>query len=437
MAVTVSGINLLDSFAQRYGQVQLLENAEISSIAAGALVSVAHMRRGTWATNHFSSKGTTIWRPGNATGVADDYRDAGDLTVATGSLAPDANWADTTIGTEDIYFVFNYIHPLWIIDAFNLALRQIYFQNDDWLSMAADPGFQSSGTGSYTASSTTFTKITTADSFNVFPPFIAAGRSANSGPNGYLEQQFRVDRGGEYYTGVLFRADVGTFELGWYDVTNSAELGTQVTSTEENWMFAWRRESVTSGSAGTETLGVRLRGDGATDDIYYNGLIVYPTQAKRLTISTTWDTGFSTPSLSYVTFSKNIAANVEAAWSMVRHEIPRSDYAFIRTRPGANPNAIEFREGTNWLQYPILINGRRAHSDVDGPFTRVMTETTSADRDLVIAHAAANLFSNPKVETPEKDSLLAKARDDVKQLSPQFVTEKPPRRYWSYPALSN
>ena len=430
MAQTVSGLTILQLFLQRSGIGEYIPNADVGSLAASALTSVKWFRNANHPTNHYRSKGAMIWRPGNATGVADDIRAAGDLTASTGVLAPDAAWSDTTLGTEDFYLLYHELRYSWIIDAMNLALRDVYFVNEEPLSLAADAGFQSTATSSYTEAdadggpATTFTKITTADSFNVFPSFVASGRILNAAANGYIRQRFTVTRGEEVYVGWLVRADVGTASLTLYDITNSVELGTAITTTEENWQYLWRRESVTSGASGTETLEVRLQGVGASDDLYNNALWVYRTQSLTLPLSTTWDTSFKVPALSYLTFRQNTASNVEAAFSMDKREIPREDYDFLISRPGANPYAIQFHTD-RWFQYPILIEGRRAHADVDGPFTRVLTETTSCDRDLFEAAMRRRFFLDERVQVPNKERRLVDAERDFKEYSRQFVDETP------------
>ena len=446
MATTVTGLQILQTLLARGGIGQYIANGEITSLAAGSLTSVAHFRRGRFGADEFRNAQTTLWRPSNATGIADDYRDAGTLTTSTGALAVDANWADSTVGTEDVYLVKHGIHPLWIIEAMNLALREAYFQNEDWLSLALDPGFQSTATSSYTESdadggaATTFSKITTADSFNVYPPFIASGRILNAAANGYIRQRFKVSRGERVHVWWLARADIGAasegMSLGLYDVTNSAALGTAITSSEEDWQFLERREAVTSGAAGTEDLEVRLQGIGSIDDIYTNGLIVYKAGQRRMPVSTTWDTAKSTPGLSYVTFGQSTASGVYKAWSIQKHEIPASEYRWLRTKPGANPYAIEFNDN-HWFNYPILINGRRAHSDVDGPFTRLMTETTSADRDLMAALTLVNLLKDARVKVPDQGERLAEAMGDAGGLNTQFELTKPVRSEWRLPSLRN
>ena len=121
---------------------------------------------------------------------------------------------------------------------------------------------------------------------------------------------------------------------------------------------------------------------------------------------------------------------------MQKHPIDPGEYRFLRTRPGANPYAIEFKSN-KWFQYPLMINGRRAHSDVDGPFTRALTETSSADRDLFVAKMASIVFRDERCTYPDKESIRLEAEDDVRKLTPQNSFEAPAKRGWTYPSLRN
>jgi hypothetical protein len=427
MAATVTGLQVAQHFLQRRGCGLYIPNADIGSLAAGSVTSVKWFRNGNYGTNHWRSMGALLWRPGNATGVADDLRSAGDLTASSGALAVDANWADTTLGTEDLYVLFYANHYQYLIDAINAALRDVYFQNEDPLSLAADAGFQGSDTSDWTASTTTFTKISTAGSYNALPAFIRSGFSNLSGADGYLTQEFQTIRGAEWFSGVLGRADIGQWGLVWRDVTNSADLGTEISTTEEAWIYIERIESVTSGASGTETVGFRLQGDGASDDNYFQAAWFYPTDAHVIPLSSNWDSAFKVPTLSYLTFGKQLATGVYDARSMQKREIPASDYDFLISRPGANPSAVQFHNNA-WLRYPILIQGRRAHSDTDGPVTRVGTETLTWDLDLGEAATAVRFFRDPRTEHPQKDRQLAQAEADFRSLSRQFEVQGPAQR---------
>src|SRR3990167_5120105 len=310
MAETVTGEDVLASVI-RHGKIGLvLANAEIGSLSASALVSVLHLRgKNDWSTGSLRGLSAGIFRPGNATGVADYWRWCGDLTVSTGSVAPDANWADSTLGTENVYIMYYGITAVDFRDALNRAMLRCYFDNVEPLStkpagtVVADAGFQSTATSSYVEAdvdggpATTFTKVTTTNSENVFWG-LGAGRIVNAATGGYIRQRYSVTEGEQITVFNLTRLDVGTnSELVLYDVSNSAAIGTTVEHDQESWQIMKRQEAVPSTC---KILEVRDGGEGASDDIYINGVWVYKNRALRMILDTTWETEFNMPSLAYL-----------------------------------------------------------------------------------------------------------------------------------------
>jgi hypothetical protein len=338
-------------------------------------------------------------RPGNATGVADYVRSVANLTASSGLLANDANWADTTIGSENVY-ILDGIHPVWFVEDLNIALRQEYFANSEPHSLAADAGFQSSVTSSWVESdadggpATTLTKVTTADSDNVFTG-IASGRVLNAATDGYIRQRFNVTPGKEVYVGALARADVGTASLVLWDVTNSAQInsGGVVQHTGEHWGYMWRKEVV---PATCEILEVRLQGEESNADIYWNGLWVQRVGERRIKLSSTWEKSaqFKIPALVEATFGDNIGSGVEIAHSMEQVEIERSKYDFGEESPAANPAYVQWHSGPQ--TGPVYIQGRRAYSDLT-TFTLALSETTSCDLDLITAGTLKVLYEDERV----------------------------------------
>src|SRR3990167_5570218 len=309
MAETTSGETILQAVIRR-GKIGLvLMNAEIDSRSGSALVSVLHLRKGQWSTNSLRNLNAGIYIPGNATGVADYWRTAGDLTASTGSLAPDANWADVTLGTENVYIIYHGITATAFRDALNRALLRCYFDNVEPLStkpagtVVSDAGLQSTATTPYVEAdadggpATTFTKVTTTNSENVFWG-LGAGRILNGAAGGYIRQRYSVTEGEQITVFNLTRLDVGTnSELVLYDVSNSAAIGTTVEHDQESWQIMKRQEAVPSTC---KILEVRDGGEGASDDIYINGVWVYKNRALRMILDTTWETEFNMPSLAYL-----------------------------------------------------------------------------------------------------------------------------------------
>jgi hypothetical protein len=438
MAETSTGLLIVQHAVERGGLGLYLPNADIGSIAAGSVTSVKWLRDGNFATNTFRSMGAHIWRPSNATGVADDWRSASDLTASTGALSIDANWADTTLTSEDFIILFHNNHYDYLIAAMNRALRRAYYQTQEPLSkkpsgaVLADAGFQKSATTQWTESdadagaATTFSKVATQNSENVFANMTRSGRVLNSADLGYIRQRYSVSSQSQLNAFSLTRLDAGTnAQLVLWDVTNDAEIGTLVEHSQEAWQFMRRLgESV---PATCKIVEIRHRGEGASADFYINGSWIYETQGRRIILDTEWDTSFKAPKLMYTEMGgQSVSSNVFDGQSMRLRPVPADDYSATWNRTAANPGSIQFHTD-EWFKYPLWIDGRRAHSDVDGPFTRVLTETTSADLDLIVWLTLEELFSDTRVKHPEKQSMLGLAISRVASLTLQFPFESPAR----------
>lgn len=442
MAETVTGLEVLDLLLLKRGIGQKIANGQIGSIGATSIVSVFHFAHTERPTNYLRNLGAGGWRPGNATGIADDWRPFQDLAESTGTVTIDTV-SDTTLGTEDIYQIEHGIHPQWIIDALNAARYDVFFQNMEplsakpTLSTVGDHGFQSTATTAYTESdadggaATTFTKITTADHARIWGASIASGRVVNAAANGYIRQRFYVEQGEQVYVAAIGRkldsSSTGP-SLTLYDNTNSAEIGTAVTHGERQWQYMWRKEPVPSTC---EVLELRLQGVGASDDILWGAKWVYRENDLRFALDSTWDMR-KQPKLVYGRFHGNsVAAGVTNAMALNFEDIPEEDYSFDMQRAGANPRWVQFHTD-RWLNGPIWISGLRAHADVDGPFTRVLTETTSCDLELFEAAAARRLFMDERVQVPNKAARLARAEADKLSFGTTSASGRPSMRTSPY-----
>lgn len=438
MAATITGATIFQRVIAPVGQY--IPNALIDELAAGYFVAPIFHRNNNWSVNHFHNQSSIIFRPGAAS-AADYVRYADDLTPSTGKLEVDTDWADVTLGSEDIYRFDGGVHPAWAVDAMNRAMSKCYFENSEPLSLAADAGFQSSATSSWVESdadggpATTLTKVTTANSDNVFTG-IGAGRVVNSATGGYIRQRFNVHPGSQVYVGALARADSGTAELVLYDVTNAALIGTAVTHDGEQWAYLHRTETIPSGC---EILEVRLKGSESNADIYWNGLWVYRTGDRRIRLSTTWDTAKKIPALATVNFGESVESGVENAFSIDPDEMSKALYGFLQERVGANPYAVQLHEG-GLLNRPIYIQGRRPYSDLT-TFTLALTETTSVDLDLIESASRVEFFGDKRVQAKVSDweNQLAIAYGDFLGANSQFASDGPADRkqVYAWPRAGN
>lgn len=434
MAENNTGLVIVQHAIERGGLGLHIPTGDFT-LTTTTLTSLPWFRREEFANNTFRNNGTTIWWPANPTGRADDIRSAGDLTKTTGALAIlPANLTDGTAGSTDMYLIFHGNHPSWLIAAMNRALRRAYFQCQEPLSkkpagaVLADAGFQKSAVTQWTESdadggpATGFTKVATQDSENVFAGMIRARRVLNTATNGYIRQRYSVSQGSQINAFSLTRLDSGdSVDLVLWDVTNNVQIGTATEHGQEAWQFMRRLgESV---PATCKIVEIRHRGEGATADFYINGSWLYEQQGRRVILDTEWDSTFKLPKLMYTELrGVSVASGVYDAQSLDLRPVPADDYSAVWNRTAANPGSIQFHTD-KWFQYPLWIDGRRAHSDVDGPFTRVLTETASADLDLIVWLSLEEFFLDGRVRHPEKAAMLRLAQSRSSSLSAQFPFE--------------
>ncbi|MPZ70943.1 MAG: hypothetical protein GEU71_15680 [Actinobacteria bacterium] len=425
-----------------------IPNAEVDTLAAGALTSVLQLRNSSYSPDEFRS--WYVYWPGNPTGLADYVRVGEGLAVDTGVLTLDANLTDPTIGDSDVYLLKPSVHPSWFLEALNGAMRMCYFPNLEPLTskpagtVVADAGFQKTALTAYVESdvdggpATTFSKVSLANSENTFRG-IASGRVLNAAAGGYIRQRFNVTEQEQVIIHALSRLDVGdNAELVLRDVSNGAFIGTTVEHDQEAWQWMRRTESI---PAGCKVLEVRLQGEGATDDVYWNALCVLFPSHSRVILDTTWDLRFEKPTLAYMRMGgQSPGNNVWAGAGGMVAQIPASDYDFDDEAPSVHPTAIQFHNGSqrNWFQYPVYIQGRRAYSDLT-TFTLALSESTACDLDLLDAQTRVNLFSDRRVASrfPDSDARLAEAERDLSRANAQFRLQGPAdaRQVFSYRSI--
>lgn len=427
----------IDRLIQAYDLGIVIATTDIDSIAAGALTSVKWLRNANWGSGQFQGTGDIIHRPGSAT-AADNVRYASTLTASTGVLAPDANWADTTLGTEYIRLIRHGLHPQWILDSLNRALETISFQNQIYPSLAADADMQSTATSSYTEAdadggpATTFTKESTL----VFTG-IRSGKVVGGATGGYIRQRFNVERGEQLFVASPMLWASGTAcGLYIYDVTNSAYIGTATSNADTTWQYHRRLESA---AATTKQVEVRWLGEG-TDTFYVDGAWVYRTKNGRLNLPSSVNESFEFEHLTcaYFPAGNYTSSNVYSADAIQVEEIPSADYSANFLPPEANPSFVQFHlSGMRWLQHPLILQGRRKYSDLIT--VAAETDATGAEVDLWVAATAKDLFETHGTQIPNAAILAARGEERLKGTARRNTLEGPARRQrsWVMPRVRN
>src|SRR3972149_712924 len=123
--MSITGLQILDRMMAKGGLGIYMPNAEIDSITAALLTSVLHLRNDNWGQNQHQSLASLLYRPSAAT-AADYVRYVGSSSTNIGAVVPDADWADITLGTEDIALLWGGVHPSWLLAALNRGMGKVY-----------------------------------------------------------------------------------------------------------------------------------------------------------------------------------------------------------------------------------------------------------------------------------------------------------------------
>lgn len=429
MALTITLSQAIRAVIRKTGIGYYVQNADWSIGSSTTFVVTSRFANTNLGNNAY--EGWIVWRPGAATS-ADYLRFVSSIDKTTGTATIDRAWVDTDKTSEDLYLLHPHVHPQQIIDAANFAASEIYFENQDPLSLLADPGFQSTLTTYWTESdadggpATTFSKITTADSIDVYPGMIGSGQILNSQAGGYIRQRVDVHPGEAIRAGLLARADVGSCQLVLYDVTNSTTIATSTAHSGEQWAYLHLEVNV---PLTCETVEYRIVGVEASANIKVNGAWLWRTRDNIIRLATTWDMKFKVPSLAYLSFSHNIASGVEGAFSGDSVMLPDSTYGFLSSRPAANPFGIRFA-GSVQRDRPIWIMGRRPYSDLVTFSLGTLTDTIAVDLDLFESEMRLQLINMGDIKAklgPMAQVLLQDAYWDRQDAARQGVIDPLPR----------
>lgn len=352
--------------------------------------------------------GWGVWRPGSAT-AADWFRRIVSFVPSTGVFTIDIAWSDTTVTSEDFYILPPGITPNLFTDSAQNSLKKQYFWNEEPFSMKpvdtgiADAGMQNVATSAYqTYGTTTFTKSATANSERVYPGRINSGKIANSAVNSGVYQTFTMPGGSQAIVHNLSMLDSGTSSaLELYDGSNV--LGTTLTHSHRAWQYMRRTETLTSSK---KTLTVRQLGSGSSDTVYLNGLHVVYAGMRYLVLDTRWDTAEKIPNLAFITMGTSRESNVFDAFSTQVEAIPPGEdtYMFDFQRPGANPSGIRLFDGfEKYLQHPIIIQGRRALSDLYSVSLTDITTSIPAEIDMWDAMFRLEFYQQGEVQKAVPD----------------------------------
>lgn len=390
---------------ERYGLGLFIANGDIGAIATGTITSVLWLRDGTGGTDKWY--GRPVYRPGNATGVADDIRYATTVTSA-GVLSVDANWADSTLGTETAYILNKDLHPRWLRDAIQRMQEKTPARVMIPISLAADASQRASDATAWgTAVNASAAKTTTAARI-----FIGnrAMEITNSGANGYLPTtDIGVDENKRIIYSALGRihSGGGSAQMTAFDVSNSAVFGTTVAHPSTRYQWMSREETIPDNC---HNINIRLGSTGATDVTNWGPLWVIQHQDGLVRLPTLVAEAWEIEAIVCYRFDNLTAPDCYSARSLEQVEIPREAWDVQSTLADANQMAVQFHD-RSWLRYPLMAMCRIPDSDT-GALVSAEADVINVPLVLAAAKAATELFeAHPELGIDGRKRL---ADDDLK-----------------------
>jgi hypothetical protein len=219
-------------------------------------------------------------RPTSGT-EAGNARDISAWAPTTGTFTVGKAWATGPANNDTFDIYLRGVRYDQIKAATNRALRERKYVTMTPLTLVPDGDMESSGVTSWgTASNTTATKVSTAG--NLYRGTYSLFCN-NSDVNGYLPSaEIPVTEGDQYNIEAVCKQTIGTAKLIVYDATNSAEIENEGTEDEG---LEWVKIAYTFNvPSGCKKIVVRLLGEEANADIYWDNVILLRSGATEIAL---------------------------------------------------------------------------------------------------------------------------------------------------------
>lgn len=320
--------------------------------------------------------GWFLWVPGLTT-AGDRIRTvvsfAISATVATFTVNRIYNAGDTT---ETAYLLT--LGPDQLVGLLNDALAREHFQTTVLFTEIVDGDMQTSGVGAWTDSGSTSSKVTTAA--NVPFELTQSLRVLNAGRT--RPALVRIPRGQTLYACAICRADVGTAVLRVADASDT-EIDT-LSTTQEDWMFLWKRVTPDAAVEGAYFEPGSLAG---ADDSYWGGVGFLRPGARNFMLPSWMAEPWQFRGLSIARFPvTGTASGEELAASRQLERLEEGvNFRLYFPEAAANPSWVELN--ADYTGYPLFLTGLRPYGDIDTLSVSDLTATTRCNLNLVVARA--------------------------------------------------
>lgn len=381
----------------------LIPTAFVGAFAAGSMTSVQYLQNTEWGSKHFSGMGYGIFRPGAASS-ADYYRPAGDLTNTTGVLAhTGSNYADTTVGTEDVELWKGRIRPNEEVhDAINRALdnvyTSIYVPLSELSNLDGDMVATTDTNWTDVGTPTTSAKATTAE----YTPYLTRSYHlvGDAVDEGTRSAALRIRNSKSVKAFTISTVVSGTAGFQYYDVTNSATAGTQITTDyrEPQLMcLPWTAVPDTCHS-----IALRMTGTTNPSDIYWSGAWLYRMGNRTLQLPSYIEENFQSPSIFQAVPTYGSGTNTYDALSLELTELQEGrDYNLVGHPAEANPNSVQFLRD-DCFDWPLFVEARVPWSYF-GALT-AETDTTKCPVTQLVPAAKMELITSVLSKRPGFDA---------------------------------
>ncbi len=383
---------LRQELLRQLGLGKIIPNAYLDSLGVTSVVSANVLRDSNKGGGEYL--GYTIFRPTAAT-AADYIRIAGQLTVATGSLAhTGANYADTTT-TAEVPELWRYgVRPdLELIDSLNRVLEFEYVttrfalshlsQFDGDMAKSTDTDWTDIGTTSTSAKATTL---------NATPEGMRSYRTVNnaSANAGTRSTAYRVRSGSLVSAFTIAVTSVGTSSLQPYDATNTAVFGTAATTSDAPAeLLAVQGATVPSTC---KSVALNLTNTSATGDTNWNQAWLYAHDDLSCLLPASLAEGFMVPKILQLRPRVSMGTNSYAARSFDYIPLVEGqDYWLTINHADAEAYKVRFRDAS-FYEWPLVVEARVPQSGL---------VTMAADETAVVNVAKHNLLPRWKIDVLE------------------------------------
>ncbi len=263
----------------------------------------------------------------------------------------------------------------------NSILVQLYYRRPFLLTLITDGDMETSGVTNWTASNTTLTKSTTTG--------ITLGKQAlrvlNTSANGYAQSaSVNVQDDQSYLVAADLTVAVGTGTLELYDVTNSASIQTEDCD-ERQTRRIWFTASI---PADCKQVAIRLKGTGASDDVYWDNVTLLNAAATEMALPSWFKKKQWLEKVAFWRAGSTSGSGVDAAVDALgRYSV---QHWVTEDRAGYVPFKVQFE---CYPQSGALLIGQAL-----SPYDELSSDsyTTEADADWVKAWALVKIGADKK-----------------------------------------